>query len=250
VAGPRPLLLALVLLLAGACAASDGGPSPADDGEDAASTGAGGQPDAGKRDASSTRADAAAGGAPADAAPPDLAAGGTGGTPGHDAGTSADTTAATSADTAAEAQASPMTCGQGTGFDTSVPGVAIDRMTCLPWQRLDPAKPFGTCQLPTGSPAKLCWAEATKYCHDLRLDGREDWRLPTATELHTIVVPAAYPAVDAQVFPQTLISLYWTAETAGEKVVCVDFSNGGMRNDHIGPDGAQGVRCVRGPLPR
>jgi hypothetical protein len=33
----------------------------------------------------------------------------------------------------------------------------------------------------------------------------------------------------------------------GEKVVCLDFANAGMVNNHVGPDGPQGVRCVRSP---
>jgi hypothetical protein len=184
----------------------------------------------------------------------DAAAGGGAGTPAPDASGAPDTggapdTAAMAPD-AADGPRAPVTCQGGTGFDTSELAVAVDRATCLAWQRLDPPKAFGACQIPTDSPAKLCWSEATAYCHALRLDGHADWRLPTAAELHSIVLAEAYPAVNAQVFPQTLLSLYWTSDLMGAKVVCVDFSNGGMRNDHIGPDGAQGVRCVRGPLPR
>jgi hypothetical protein len=248
VAAPHLFLVVLVLGAGvAACAARDDGRTAEDEDVDgAASTGAGGQMDAGNRDAGAIHADAATSDAREDAGS-DAAAGDVMAAPGPDAGHGADSVAPSP--DIADASA-PVTCGQGTGFDTSAPGVALDRATCLAWQRLDPAKPSGTCQLTTDSPAKLCWAEATKYCHGLRLAGRDDWRLPTAAELHTIVVPAAYPADDAQLFPETLLSLYWTADTLGEKVVCVDFSNGGMRNDHIGPDGAQGVRCVRGPLPR
>jgi Protein of unknown function (DUF1566) len=134
----------------------------------------------------------------------------------------------------------------GTGFDTSITGVAVDRATCLAWERNDPPKDKGTCLIARDSDAKLCFDEAVNYCRTLRLDARSDWRLPTATELRTIVVPASYPALDKTTFPQALISLYWTSDRNGEKVVCLDFSNAGMLNDHIGPDGPQGVRCVRG----
>src|SRR4051794_23421597 len=35
----------------------------------------------------------------------------------------------------------------GSGFDTNVTGVALDRRTRLQWQRLDPPKPQGWCAI-------------------------------------------------------------------------------------------------------
>jgi hypothetical protein len=137
-------------------------------------------------------------------------------------------------------------CTGGTGFDTTITGVALDRASCLAWERNDPPRDKGPCLIARDSEAKLCFEAAVAYCAALRLDGKSDWRLPTTAELRTIVVPTAYPAVDKTIFPQALISLYWTSERNGEKVICLDFSNAGMLNDHIGPDGPQGLRCVRG----
>lgn len=34
----------------------------------------------------------------------------------------------------------------------------------------------------------------------------------------------------------------------GSKIACLDFSNAGMLNEQIGPDGPQALRCVRGPV--
>jgi Protein of unknown function (DUF1566) len=133
----------------------------------------------------------------------------------------------------------------GNGLDTGVPGVALDGATCLAWQRDDPPKDKGSCLIAADSNAKLCFDEAVTYCRSLRLDGKTDWRLPTVDELTTIVVAQGYPAIDRTVFPDTLLSFYWTSVRNGDKVVCLDFSNAGTPNDHVGPDGPQAVRCVR-----
>jgi hypothetical protein len=134
----------------------------------------------------------------------------------------------------------------GAGFDTGTTGVALDRKTCLAWERGDPERDVSACPLSIrDNKSKLCWDAAIKYCAALRLDNRSDWRLPTIAELQTIVVPDNYPTTDLTVFPQAVVSIYWSSEKKGEKIVAIDFSNHGMVNDHIGPDGPQAMRCVR-----
>ena len=134
----------------------------------------------------------------------------------------------------------------GSGFDTAITGVAVDRKSCLAWERGDPDRDVSKCPLNIrDNKSKLCWDEAIAYCTALRLDGKSDWRLPTLAELQTIVVPDNYPTIDMTVFPQAVVSIYWSSEKKGEKIVAIDFSNHGMVNDHIGPDGPQATRCVR-----
>jgi hypothetical protein len=48
-----------------------------------------------------------------------------------------------------------------------------DPRTGLEWQRC--------------SPGKMNWHEALEYARSLSLDGKNDWRLPTATELETLI---------------------------------------------------------------
>jgi hypothetical protein len=131
-----------------------------------------------------------------------------------------------------------------------VDGVAVDKKTCLVWERLEPDKPMGTCQLARDSNAKLCFVEAGKYCQALRLDGQSDWRLPTRTELRTILLSdvGLCPRIDATIFTQALKSIYWTSETvSADHAYGVDFCDG---MDHsVGMDGAQAVRCVRAASP-
>jgi hypothetical protein len=152
---------------------------------------------------------------------------------------------------AGAAEGGAVTCAAGaSGFDTAVAGIALDRKTCLAWERQDPVRDVSGCPLNIrDSQSKLCFSEATKYCAALRLDGKADWRLPTVKELQTIVVAGNAPALDRTIFPQAIPSIYWSAEQSGTKVIGVDFSNAGMVNPNIGPDGPQGLRCVRGPVP-
>jgi hypothetical protein len=128
------------------------------------------------------------------------------------------------------------------------PEVALDERTCLAWERGDPDRDVSACPLQIrDNGSKLCWDEAVKFCTALRLDGKSDWRLPTIAELQTLVVQGSSPAFDLAVFPGAIKSIYWSSEKLGEKIVAIDFSNKGMLNNHIGPDGPQAFRCVRGP---
>ncbi|MFX3657734.1 MAG: DUF1566 domain-containing protein [bacterium] len=43
----------------------------------------------------------------------------------------------------------------------------------------------------TSNGADVPWGDADAYCRALRLDGRDDWRLPTLTELESLLDPEA-----------------------------------------------------------
>lgn len=67
------------------------------------------------------------------------------------------------------------------------------------------------------SPGKMTWHEALDYAQSLILDGKSDWRLPTAPELETlldrkILLESIRPIVRKDVpFRDTLS--YWTSTT-------------------------------------
>jgi hypothetical protein len=69
----------------------------------------------------------------------------------------------------------------------------------------------------------------------------------TLADLSTLVVSANNPALDSAVFPEAVLSFYWTDQLAGAKVTCVDFSNRGNVTNIADPAGPQAFRCVRGP---
>ena len=69
-------------------------------------------------------------------------------------------------------------------------GTATDTRTGLMWDR-------------SGS-GPMTWAAALAHCEAFDLAGYDDWRLPTARELASLIDPARYePAIDSTVFPDT-----------------------------------------------
>ena len=63
---------------------------------------------------------------------------------------------------------------QGLEQETQVRGYWVDPSTGLMWAGKDNGK-------------AVTWGKAKKYCHDLRLDGRSDWRLATLDELASLI---------------------------------------------------------------
>ncbi|MBT0961166.1 Lcl C-terminal domain-containing protein [Denitromonas iodatirespirans] len=91
-------------------------------------------------------------------------------------------------------------------FAANGDGTVSDRAFGLMWQQADDGQPRD-------------WRAALAYCETLRLAGHEDWRLPNAKELQSLVDygrPA--PAIDTSVFriadPR---GWFWTSTTHGEQ---------------------------------
>lgn len=68
--------------------------------------------------------------------------------------------------------------------------IVVDEVTGLTWQR-------------DVDPEKRATAEASVYCEDLVLEGRDDWRLPLRLELVSILQPTSSPTIDSDAFPKT-----------------------------------------------
>ncbi len=92
------------------------------------------------------------------------------------------------------------------------------------------------------------WENALEYCENLRLGGKNDWRLPTIKELVSIVKDGELnPAIDTKYFPNTASSSYWSSSTDAsdtEDAWYVHFSNGNVLN--YTKSNTYYVRCVRG----
>jgi hypothetical protein len=98
----------------------------------------------------------------------------------------------------------------------SVPGVVLDKVTGLAWQRELPAV-YDRCSGNIDSAGDSCtWEEAKSYCNRLALARHEDWRLPSKIELESILddTRAEAPAIDLAVFSGTSLQHYWTRSTA------------------------------------
>ena len=77
-------------------------------------------------------------------------------------------------------------------------GTVTDTTTGLMWQQGTPAD-------------RMTWDEAVAYCKDLKLNGHNDWRLPTIHELISLVDFGKYnPAIDTDFFPNTSFH-YWSS---------------------------------------
>lgn len=121
-------------------------------------------------------------------------------------------------------------------YDTDTEGVVIDGVTGLMWERE-----------PSGDTFE--WLEAAEHCENLSLAEYDDWVLPEAVELLSLVdITRQYPAQDTTLFPS---GGEWTASLStslsdlppGRRPVAVTWSEG--RSITFEPDDERTVRCVR-----
>jgi hypothetical protein len=111
----------------------------------------------------------------------------------------------------------------------------LDTKTGLTWQKVVPAGTY-------------TWANAKAYCTGLALEGG-GWRLPTATELSSLVdetVAQPGPTIDATLFPGTPNNYFWSSSPVGGNASyawLVDFSNGFTSYNDV--SNTYRVRCVR-----
>jgi hypothetical protein len=112
-----------------------------------------------------------------------------------------------------------------------------DPETGLEWQR--------------ASPGKMSWQEALDYAKSLTLDGKSDWRLPTVSELETLLDRSVLdhelrPIMRADVpFRDTLS--YWSCTTFEDdtKNAWILMFDGAYMLSYYKSNVYQ-VRCVRG----
>ena len=129
--------------------------------------------------------------------------------------------------------------GRRSGVLTWQPGqtTVVDGQTGMTWQRKVDTE-------------KYDWQAAQVYCDQLKLDGKEDWRLPHRDQLESIVLKVTTtPAIDTAAFPDTPAKPFWTRTlyppNAGAEAFGVDFENGGT--GHAPKTEPHYVRCVRLP---
>jgi len=147
-----------------------------------------------------------------------------------------------------------------TSYDVaSLPGVVIDNVTKLHWQRTPPESLTG-CQsdrVQNGSPRALSyactWQEAAQYCAQLELAGLRDWRLPSVIEALSLADDARQsPAIDPIFYrtdaeKESAWYMIWTASSdVGDPASAwvVDFSYGAASHGRWLRSGPLRLRCV------
>lgn len=123
-------------------------------------------------------------------------------------------------------------------YDTGTPGVVVDRVTGLMWQRTLPN-------------TFLTFRDAAKQCDGLTLAGHRDWRLPSRIELVSLIdTRRTQPSIDVDAFPGTPSDWFWTSSVAADDPNAawyVYFYFGYPKTDEMG--GRFSVRCVRSTRP-
>lgn len=92
-------------------------------------------------------------------------------------------------------------------------GTVTQKSSGLMWSVCSLGQNFekGECQ---GKATKLNWQNAMQAAKKSQLAGYDNWRLPSIDELNLIVEIGCHnPAINLQVFPNTIGGGYWSAST-------------------------------------
>lgn len=121
-------------------------------------------------------------------------------------------------------------------YTYNVDGTVTDNVTGLMWQQQD-------------DNTTRIWADAGTYCGSLTIGSYSDWRLPTVTDLVSIVDAGTFsPAINAAIYPGTISSgYYWSSTTYADSTSSawgVSFRYGYVTSG--GKVYGSYVRCVRG----
>lgn len=126
-------------------------------------------------------------------------------------------------------------------------GTVTHLVTGLTWKRCAQGQTASATGC-TGEPTQLGWQAALAQAVAERAAASDDWRVPTARELQSIVETCGHaPAINATVFPASGTGAYWSATNdegvwADAWVLRLDAG----RLDHDGKTARHAVRLVRG----
>ncbi len=123
--------------------------------------------------------------------------------------------------------------------------VVADAATGLTWQGCLPGRRGASCE--TGSATSLAWQEALAYCELLSWAGRDDWYLPNAKELASLLDEYREdPPVDPLLFPGVSGTWIWSSTSRADSptmVYVLNLGTGMMTG--VGKGLGRDFLCVR-----
>ena len=142
---------------------------------------------------------------------------------------------------------------------TIVLNTVVDNNTSKVWQRYGHGSSDGytvpsavdNCTTNGTYASSYCayvWQDALKYCYNLTLDGKLDWRLPNIKELQSIVDHEVWsPSINTTSFLYTKSGYYWSSTTYSAILSYAwDFLFVGGSVSSGAKSTSYYVRCVRG----
>lgn len=93
-----------------------------------------------------------------------------------------------------------------------VPGqpVVTDLATGLMWKRSNEVCPPDICPI---NPHRFPWRTALRFARESTHAGFSDWRLPSATELYSLMETGCLPTINVNVFGPLFTDRLWTSTT-------------------------------------
>ncbi len=89
-------------------------------------------------------------------------------------------------------------------------GTVTDAITNLTWKRCSEGLVGNSCE--SGTVITYTWSDAIKAASAAVFAGKKDWRIPTIQELDSIIeYKCTMPAINAEIFPVTRTSNYWSS---------------------------------------
>ncbi|WMP16068.1 Lcl C-terminal domain-containing protein [Thiothrix lacustris] len=130
-------------------------------------------------------------------------------------------------------------------FNHNDNGTLSDTQTGLMWKTCLEGQRGGKCK--DGSPERMQWQIATnrtQLANQRKFAGYSDWRLPTLTELKSIIEQRCMaPASNLEVFPNMQAVNLWSGSQSDPKAWSMDFTQGKILNNFKGAGNY--VRLVR-----
>ena len=129
----------------------------------------------------------------------------------------------------------------GTASDETI----TDTVNNLIWQKCNKGQTGTGC---SGGRTAANWANSISYCDTLSIGGNSNWRLPTKSELATLLYGSSPPTTHTIFASYTTAFVYWSSTTYAPLTTnawFVDFSSGVVDSSLKGF--GYYVRCVSGP---